>query len=283
MIPLSQDKAQLHIPDGAPMPGAVARTTHLAVGAHQDDLEIIAYDAIAACRSRQDAWFCGVVVTDGAGSPRSGPFADCTDSDMQGIRAEEQKRAADLGRYGAQFLLHHPSRVVKEPGQAAVVGELRAILEAARPHTVYTHNLFDKHDTHVAITLRMIEALRQLPTDARPSQVVGCEVWRDLDWLPDADKVALDCSGNEDLQRALLAVFESQTVGGKRYDEAVLGRRRAHATFHASHTVDAATGLTFAVDLMPLVVDPALDPADFARAQLERFKKDVLDRIRRFA
>jgi len=283
VITLSQDQAQLHIPDGAPEADALARTTHLAIGAHQDDLEIIAYDAIAACRGRQDAWFCGVIVTDGAGSPRSGPYADCTDTDMQTIRAEEQKRAADLGQYGAQFLLHHPSRAAKTPGHPAVVSELTAILEATRPHTLYTHNLFDKHDTHVAVTLRVIEALHALPADSRPERVYGCEVWRDLDWLPDADKVVLDCSGNEELQRQLLAVFESQTVGGKRYDEAVIGRRRAHATFHASHSVDAATGLTFAVDLMPLVADATLDPADFARAQLERFSSDVLDRIRRFA
>ena len=283
MKKLSQPQAQLYIPDGADAPEALARTTHLAIGAHQDDLEIIAYDGIAACHGRQDAWFCGVVVTDGAGSPRSGPFADCTDTDMQRIRAEEQKRAADLGQYGAQFLLHHPSRVVKEPGQETVAGELRAILEATRPHTLYTHNPFDKHDTHVAVMLRLLEALRGAPPEAQPKNIYGCEVWRDLDWLPDDDKVALDCSGNEDLQRALLAVFESQTVGGKRYDEAVLGRRRAHATFHASHSVDAATGLSFAVDLKPLVDDDTLDPAEFARAQLDRFADDVLDRIRRFA
>ena len=283
MIKFSQSKAQLYIPDGAEEAVALSRTTHLAIGAHQDDLEIIAYDAIAACHARQDAWFCGVVVTDGAGSPRSGPFADCTDTDMQGIRAEEQKRAADLGKYGAQFLLHHPSRVVKEPRQPAVVEELKAIIEETRPHTLYTHNLFDKHDTHVAVTLRLIEALRKLPAELRPANIYGCEVWRDLDWLPDQFKVVLDCSGNEDLQRELLAVFESQTVGGKRYDEAVLGRRKAHATFHTSHSVDAATGLAFAVDLKPLVDDENMDPAEFARVQLDRFTSDVLDRIRRFA
>lgn len=283
MITLSQPEAALHIPDNAPMPEAVARTTHLAIGAHQDDLEIMAYHGIAACFGRQDAWFCGVVVTDGAGSPRTGTYADVTDSMMQGIRAEEQKKAAALGQYGSQFLLHYASRLVKDPGHASVAGELQAILEMARPHTVYTHNPFDKHDTHVAVTLRTIDALRALPPEARPQRVYGCEVWRDLDWLPDTDKAVLDCSGNEDRQEALVAVFESQTVGGKHYAEAVLGRRRAHATFHTSHQVDAATGLTFAVDLTPLIADASLPVEAFAKAQLERFTRDVLERIRNFA
>jgi hypothetical protein len=57
--------------------------------------------------------------------------------------------------------------------------------------------------------------------------VLGCEVWRDLDWLLDSDKVALDSSAKPELAAALLKVFDSQISGGKRYDLATLGRRAA--------------------------------------------------------
>jgi len=39
----------------------------------------------------------------------------------------------------------------------------------------------------------------------------------------------------ENLQFALLGVFESQIAGGKRYDLALMGRRRANATYFESH------------------------------------------------
>ena len=50
-------------------------------------------------------------------------------------------------------------------------------------------NLVDKHDTHVAVVLRVIAAIRQMPPDIRPEKLYGCEVWRDLDWMLDSDKV----------------------------------------------------------------------------------------------
>ena len=89
----------------------------------------------------------------------------------------------------------------------------------------------------------MIAAIRRCPPAERPEKLYGCEVWRDLDWLTDEDKVVFDVSAHENLQAALLGVFDSQICGGKRYDLATLGRRRAHATYFASHGTDDATGL----------------------------------------
>src|SRR4030042_40094 len=68
---------------------------------------------------------------------------------------------------------------------------------------------------------------RGRPEDGRPQTLWGGEVWRDLDWLTDEDKVALDVSGQENLQMALLGVFDSQICGGERYDLARRGRRKA--------------------------------------------------------
>jgi LmbE family N-acetylglucosaminyl deacetylase len=271
--------SELFIPDGLEAQPALARTSHLAIGAHQDDLEIMAYHGIRACFQREDAWFMGVVATDGAGSPRDGRYQAYTDGQMKAVRRKEQKKAAILGEFGACAFLDYPSSAVKSSSDQRPVEDLASLLAAARPEVVYTHNLSDKHDTHVALALRAIAALRSLPNNQRPARLLGCEVWRDLDWLADADKVALDVSGQEDFQLALLGAFDSQICGGKRYDLATMGRRKAHATYHASHGVDETTGLTFAMDLTPLLHDDALDPLAFALAFIDRFQRDVAGRI----
>lgn len=271
--------AQIFVPDGRPVAEALARTTHLAVSAHQDDIEIMAADGILQCFQRDDRWFTGVVVTNGAGSPRTGLYAHYTDEQMQAVRVKEQQKAAIVGEYAAQILLDYPSSAVKDRADTRPVEDLEAILRAARPQVVYTHNLADKHPTHVGTALKVIAALRRLPADQRPARVYGCEVWRDLDWLPDEDKVAFDLSAQENLQMALLGIFDSQISGGKRYDLATMGRRRAHATYHASHATDATTGTCFAMDLTPLIADPSLDIADYVQSFIDRFAQSVRQQL----
>ncbi|MGJ3243916.1 MAG: PIG-L deacetylase family protein [Opitutales bacterium] len=244
----------LHVPDGLDAGAAVARTTHLGIGAHADDLEFMALDGILAARDSPDHWFGGITVTHGAGSARTGPFWGYSDQAMQAVRAQEQKAAADLGTYGFVAQLGLPSSQVKQPRtREDLVDTLDGFLRAARPETVYTHNPFDKHATHVGVLLAVIEACRRLPAEERPGRLLGCEVWRDLDWLPDHLKVVQDLSGHPDFARRLNAVFASQIAGGKRYDEAVEGRRRAHATFLESHGTDAMTHAAYAIDLTSLI------------------------------
>ena len=103
---------------------------------------------------------------------------------------------------------------------------------------VYTHNPADKHDTHIGVVVAALQAMRELPRDQRPKQVIGCEVWRDLDWLPDAEKVLMDVSGHDNLAAALNGVFDSQIAGGKRYDLATHGPARGQRTFFESHATD---------------------------------------------
>ncbi len=262
---------------------ALSRVTHLCLGAHQDDIEIMAHAGISDCLEQPGLAFGGVVVTNGAGSPRTGPYAHLDDAQMQGVRREEQRAAARLGRYAIQLQLAHPSSVVKLPGHPGVAADLDLIFGGCQAQVVYLHNLADKHDTHVAVFLRCLEALRRLPPARRPQRVLGCEVWRDLDWLVDADKVALDAGRHPALALDLLKVFDSQVAGGKRYDLATVGRRQAHATFHTSHATDRMAGITWAMDLTPLVQDSALSPEAYALGYLERLQTDVRDRIRRFA
>lgn len=275
------ETSELYIPDGLPAEQALARTTHLCIAAHQDDIEIMAAAPILECFQHPEKWFTGVVVTDGRGSPRNGLYEQYTDEEMRLVRFKEQRKAAFVGDYAAQILLDHPSKVVKDRSQTAPVEDILRILRLTRPQIVYTHNFADKHDTHVAVASRVVQALRLLPPEERPARLIGCEVWRALDWMQDEDKVPMDLSARESLQFALLGVFDSQIAGGKRYDLASMGRRRANATYFESHGVDDSTGLSYGIDMTVLMNDPNLDFSTFIAAFIERFAQDVQNRIQR--
>ena len=271
--------AETFVPDGAPLATALGRTTHLGVGAHPDDLEIMACHGILECYRKSERWFTGVTMSNGGGSARVGDFQGKTDAEMIAIRKLEQKKAATLGEYSAVLLLNYASASVKEANQPDIAADLDAVLAATSPEVVYTHNLADKHDTHVAVALRVIAAIRRMPLSKRPRRVIGCEVWRDLDWLEDADKVPLSVDQHSALASDLVAVFQSQIAGGKRYDLASAGRRLANATFFESHAADASSALVWGMDLTPLAMDDTKDPIDFVGEHIERFLADVKRRI----
>jgi hypothetical protein len=83
------------------------------------------------------------------------------------------------------------------------------------------------------------------------------------------------------LQHALLGVFDSQIAGGKRYDLATVGRRRANATYFESHGTDQHTGLIWGMDLTPLMHDHDRDPLAHVTELLRRFEAEVSERVRR--
>jgi len=276
---LHKSSSEIYVPDGSPLERGLARTTHLAIGAHQDDNEIMAFHGILECFGRDDRYFAGVTVTNGAGSARDGIYARFTDEDMQKVRRLEQKKAAVVGEYAAQVFLDYTSGEVKDRKNLPVVEDLKQIVDATRPQVIYTHNLADKHDTHVSVALRTIRALRELPKQARPQRLYGCEVWRNLDWLNDEDKVVFDVHERENLAMSLVGVFDSQICGGKRYDLATWGRRRANATYLASHSVDATTAVIYGVDLTPLVEDENLNPTEYILGFIDRYKQEVSARL----
>ena len=276
---LHHTTAEIFIPDGTQQYAALQRITHLGIGAHQDDLEFMAFHGILSCFARDDQWFGGVTCTNGAGSSRSGPYAEFCDAQMMWIRRQEQNTAAVIGGYAAMIQLDYPSSAIKSATEQELKEDLKAILSVSRPDVVYTHNPADKHDTHIGVTVAALQAMRELPSDQRPEQVIGCEVWRDLDWLPDAAKVLMDVSGRDNLAAALNGVFDSQIAGGKRYDLATLGRRAANATFFNSHATDAATQLIFGLDLTPLVADESKDIVSYVCDLIEQFNADVRKRL----
>jgi LmbE family N-acetylglucosaminyl deacetylase len=276
---LKNPDADVYVQDGSTVAEALAKTTHLAVGAHQDDIELMALHGILQCFHQSDRWFSGVTVTDGAGSARSGAYEKYTDEQMRKVRVSEQRKAALVGDYACQIQLGFPSAVVKDASRDDVAVYLQAIFEGATPEVVYLHNPADKHDTHVACCLRAIAALRKLPADKRPTKVYGCEVWRGLDWLADADKQLLRLYDRANIAEALCGVYDSQITGGKRYDLAIEGRYLANATFNESHEVDKYQRLSFAMDLTPLVQDPSINVGDFTLGLLRNMKDDITDRI----
>ncbi|MEI8341209.1 MAG: PIG-L family deacetylase [Verrucomicrobiota bacterium] len=271
--------AELFIPDDLAETGALSRVTHLGIGAHQDDLEFMAFQGIIECYQNDSRWFAGVTCTNGAGSSRTGAYAKFSDEQMQVIRRKEQNLAAQIGQYGAMIHLDYPSSAVKDPQSTALRDDLIELLRATQPRVVYTHNLADKHDTHIGVAVATLQAMRALPLEQRPEAVYGCEVWRNLDWMPDAEKVVQDVSSHENLAAALNGVFDSQIAGGKRYDLGVLGRRRANATFFESHAVDRSDSTAFAMDLTPLVRDESLHIVSFVDGFVGRFRDEVVTKL----
>ena len=281
-IHLSRPHAEVWVPDGSDLDDALSRTTDLGIVAHQDDLEFMALAPIAACLDDPDRWFTGVACTDGAGSARSGPYAGYSDEQMMAVRRDEQRAAAEIGHYSAVFQLDHPSAAIRGEDHDVLIDELAAVLESTRPVNLYTHNLADKHSTHVAAGVAAVEAARRLPPEARPWRVIGIEGWRSLDWLDDDEKVLLDVSGERGLADRLSGVFASQIQGGKRYDLAEQGRRRANATLFEPRAVDTAEEVSFAMDLTPLVHNPELDVVSFVASAIDRFRADVTDTLRSY-
>lgn len=277
----SQPNAELFVPDGSEPDAAVARARRVVVGAHQDDVEFMGFPLIRDAFHDGAPEFGAVVMTNGAGSPRSGIYADCTDERMQAIRRLEQRQAAAVGRYAFVAQLQFPSKDLRNPQVATPTDELAALFAAMRPQVVMTHQLADKHDTHVATALRVVEALRRLPREARPQQLLGGEIWRGLDWMPDREKVRLDAGGRDALACALMCVYDSQIAGGKRYDLATFGRRRANATYADPYHVDTLEQVALAMDLTPLLVQEDLDPAAYLRGLIDRFADEVFATLRR--
>lgn len=279
-----KSEASAFVPDGETVETALRRSTHVGIGAHQDDLEIMAYHGIAQCFGDDARWFGGITCTNGAGSPRAGVFADFSDEQMKGVRRGEQEEAARLGEYGVMMQLGYTSATVKGgPGRGALEDDLVELLEKMSPQVVYTHNLADKHETHIAVALTAVRAIRRLPAAVRPHAVYGCEAWRDLDWMLDEDVVVLDVSAHPELAEDLIGVFASQITGGKRYDLAAKGRRLSNATFRASHAVDSIEQAWLAMDLTPLIADDAPDAEQYVESLAGRFLDDVRERLQRHA
>jgi len=277
VVSLRIQDATLDLPASPNAPETLGKTTHLGIGAHADDLEFMALDGILACYRQPGRWFSGITVTDGAGSARSGAFANHTNEEMVLVRKEEQRNAAKLGEYLGMIQLGLASKHLSDASlREDLVHDLAGLIREASPEVLYTHNPFDRHPTHRRVLEAVAAALVILNPEERPRRWIGCEVWRDLDWLPDRWKVVMDVSANPELAKQLNGCYVSQIEGGKRYDLAVEGRRRAHATFGHSHETDGATQVIYGVELSSLLIKGPSRLHDFCKEVLEKFQKEIL-------
>ncbi|MDR1138398.1 MAG: PIG-L family deacetylase [Clostridiales bacterium] len=254
------------------------RVKSIVVAAHFDDVEFMAYSAIAHSISSEDG-IAAVIVTNGGNSPRTGKYADTSDQDMVQLRIQEQLHAAQLAQYSKTTMLMYPSWVVKDCSPQ-LIQQLADIISDDPDVVVYTHNPFDKHPTHVAVCKAVVAAIKSLPSLSRPKRLIGCEVWRGLDWMLDQYKIPMDTSDNHDFAKALFGVFESQIQGGKNYGNAVIGRWISNATFYDSHGVDKYTSLSYGVDMTPLATEQDMTLAQFAKRYLDDFANSVLDSLK---
>jgi len=247
--------------------------THLGIGAHSDDLEIMAYHGIAVCYESDDSIFSGITVTNGVGSPQS-ESEKLDVENLRLVRQEEQKAAAAMGRYGFIAQLDYESSAVKVSDISQVVDEIYCLLEKAKPRVVYLHQPGDKHPTHIGVLRASMEALQRMKVEDRPEAVYGCEVWRDLDWLPDDQKIYLPTDAYPELASEIIAVFQSQIRAGVAYDCGTIGRRLANATFADPHVVRQGDSFTLAMDLMPAVRrEVSLD--EMVLREIEKFSESV--------
>ena len=58
--PFHNPGSDIWLKNGWSLDDALGRTTHLGIGAHQDDLEFMAYEGVSACYDSEDLWFGGV-------------------------------------------------------------------------------------------------------------------------------------------------------------------------------------------------------------------------------
>lgn len=277
--------AEMYIPDKVSQETAMARSDIMAICAHPDDIEVIAVPGILKAYGHGGLRFFGVVATNGVGSMRSVDYADRSYLEMRELRIEEQKEAARLGQYSGLALLNYESGEVKDVTFTDIDTDLVHLIKEIRPEEIYLHNPFDRHDTHIAVCLRSIAALRAVVAETgwMPERVYGCEHWRGLDWLVHSDRVALPVNDPEHITDQLLTVYQSQMVGIRRFDQAVRGRRIVNATYQEGYARGNESEVAYAVDLLPLVEDPTIRVADYVRHTVDRFRADIVSRLDRFS
>lgn len=283
MLKLKRAGCEIFVPDGASAEAAVARSRYLAIGAHHDDIEQMAVHGIMEAWKLGGGVFFGVVASDGVGNRHTGEYSGMTYEELREVRVGEQREAARIGRYAGVAMLNYPSSEIKDHHLKDLDEDLVTLIDRIRPETVYLHNPFDRHDTHVALCLRTIAALRTVAAKGyAPKQVLGCEAWRGLDWMVFHDRTLLPVMDGQGLEEQLAGVFHSQFDRVRFRELAARGRRIANATFHESHSIGMDEEVTIAINMLPLVTDPSIDMEVFVRNVIERFESDILHRIRKY-
>lgn len=254
----------------------------MCVGAHPDDIELMAPHAIWECRLHEARKrFVGVVVTRGSRMPRSLKMEGMSREQIAALRKKEQKAAARRGRYSALIMLDRESADLRSRRVLEIIEQLKVLFRLARPKYVITHQLMDTHTTHVGVALAVVEALCGLPISMRPRRLFGMEVWGGLDWLPERRRRVWLLNGAKQFHRRLLRVFDSQREVGKNYADAAVARARAHTTFLWADRADPAEEVILGLDMTPLIHGRQCTPQTFVRRLSAEFAHETLCRLER--
>jgi len=257
-----------------------AKTTHLAIGAHPDDIAIMAFHGIEECIGNPTNRFTGVIVGDGSCSLRVGTYASNTPKQMADIRQNEQLKEAKLGNYSHLYLLNTQPKEMRFP-HLGLYDHLYKILHDNQPETVYIHSPFCSHEHHLVAMYHSLAALRELPV--KPSRVYGCEVTVGHAMLPDNMLTPLPVR-DFTLARALISAHESQS-GIRPYAEATIGRWISNSVTHSrllkSDQYIKNPGVSLAVDLTSFVRNSTIPIEAVVEAILDEQNALISDRLKK--
>lgn len=254
---------------------ALARTTHVGVGAHQDDVEIMAGPMLL---KNKDSWMT-VIVTDGAASKSvlNGVATDLTPRQLTDMRQREQREAArETGTPVIQ--LKYPSAAVgghmgegKREEAAFALGTLFAAMP--RTQEVFGHNPIDKHATHLGVLAVQTAALRA----AKPPQlknVYAMEVWGGLTGIPESQLSMFVVEDGKDLAaiNTLVGKYQSQIQGqGRDYAATTTARMVGHGGYVSNpHLSNPPVGMVIGLDITDFAKGESCDMGALAKELLER-------------
>lgn len=248
------------------------------MGAHPDDVEIMAFPAILNGIKDESPSFGAVVCTKGDRAPLGASAAPGSREALPRLREEEQRQAAAIGKYAVVAQLGESSERVRS-GACEFLFGLRSLLGCCRPSVIYTHAPTDRHPTHIAVCAAVLRLLRDLPPHERPQALMGCEVWGSSDWVPERRKVAAVFDDGAGLSSELIGQFRSQLGSGKNYEDAVRGRWSANSVFNRYDRIEERPFLSWMIDMSPLLRDERVTLREFVQKLVQEFGEEVLSRL----
>jgi LmbE family N-acetylglucosaminyl deacetylase len=224
--------------------------------------------------------FACVVTTDGADSERSGRYARATDRKMTSVVVAEQKRAANIGRYHAVYFMNYSTEEVRDQENEDIVNEYVEIIKELKPRIIYTHSLLDRHPSHVAVAVKVINALRSMKKGDQPKVLYGCESERDLDWVNPEKVVTFNISKNLRLQRQLISAHKSSNMS-RDFVNAAIGRRLVNAVFNRDEKKKSAKLTAKAINMTTLLRRKDFPIKRYAMSFVDDLYTDINDMMDR--
>lgn len=277
----SQNPAHL-----ADLAACLEAAQRISVAAHPDDAEIMAGPMML----EQDSspWLT-ITVTNGAASNNTlnGEYNTLTPEQLTQMRQMEQRAAAKYAGVPVIMCKFPTPAITGDMGSGILQTTrltMRGLFNAMHNlTTVYGHNPFDEHDTHVNCFAEQVIALRSL-SDEKLQQITvwGMEVWGNL---PIAKKrlFNIPIRSSELLNRwqELISLYKSQIESQDRdYSQTTISRAYGHAGYHTHpHGASPPVGLLLGADLNDLVRNRSKMVMDMVCDLLEEYNQQTIPRI----